>query len=335
MGTIPVQPSHASDAVDHNKQCIFCLEEKPLTIEHVFPESIGGRLKIPFVCEDCNSKLGSTVDGKFQALFPFILNRQLYGLKGKNGYCPKAFSGDWEVEDPSCRIRRVRLVEDRVEALPETQIKEIPNGMSVSMAIPATLSLEQQRGMIEKTIRRTLLNVNPQLKNVPNELDRLVNSEVDRALHEATLHSVQPMLHQNTTLWSDVGVQEYVKIAYELAFCLYGYHYITKSNTASILRKAVFSGGEALKSVCRYVPFDFPNANDPFPDRELFFWIGEGRVFVRMFGVGGMIQVLMDNELIVFPPIDTYLSKLVANSPDVQKDDARCLWGAKLPKRDD
>ena len=82
-----------------NKKCIFCLEEKPLTIEHVFPESIGGRLTIPFVCNDCNSKLGTAVDGKFQKVLPIELSRQTYGITGKKGHLPDVFSGDWIVED--------------------------------------------------------------------------------------------------------------------------------------------------------------------------------------------------------------------------------------------
>ena len=333
METIPVQPSHASDVEDHNKQCIFCLEEKPLTIEHVFPESIGEKLTIPYVCKDCNSKLGTAVDGKFQKLLPIELFRQIYGLTGKNGHRPNAFSGDWHVEDTNCPVKLVRIVNGAPEALPTTEIKEIPNGMSVSMAIPTTLSLEKRREMIEKTIRRTLINVKPHLKDAPNELDNLVNSEVDKALHDATHHSVQPMLHQKRIIWGDAGFQEYVKIAYELAFCLYGHSYVVKSDTASVLRKAVFSGGEALNGVRCCFPSDFPKANDPFPDRELFFCIGGGKVFIRMFGIGGCIEVLDGKELIDFPPIDTYLSKLIANSPDVQMGGGRCLWGQKLVKR--
>lgn len=333
METIPVQPSHASDAEDHNKQCIFCLEEKPLTIEHVFPESIGGRLKIPFVCKDCNSKLGTAIDGKFQNLLPIELFRHIYGLTGKKGHRPNAFSGDWHVEDTNCHIKLVRIVNGAPEALPTTEVKETPNGISVSMSIPTTLSLEKQREMIEKEFRRIQLKLNPQLKDAPDKLNKLVDSMADDALQNATLHSERPMLHQKRIIWGDVGFQEYVKIAYELAFCLYGHPYVVKSDTASVLREAVFSGGEALNGVRCCFPYDFPKANDPFPDRELFFWIGGGKVFIRMFGIGGCVEVLDGKELIDFPSIDAYLSKLVANSPDVQMCEGRCLWGQKLVKR--
>jgi hypothetical protein len=34
---------------------IFCLEEKPSSDEHVFPEAIGGTLHIDRVCESCSN----------------------------------------------------------------------------------------------------------------------------------------------------------------------------------------------------------------------------------------------------------------------------------------
>jgi len=42
-------------------RCTICLEEKPLTREHIIPESIGGTLEADLQCERCNSKLGSSV----------------------------------------------------------------------------------------------------------------------------------------------------------------------------------------------------------------------------------------------------------------------------------
>lgn len=333
METFPVQPSHALDAENHNQQCIFCLEEKPLTIEHVFPESIGGKLTIPYVCKDCNSKLGTAVDGKFQKLLCIELMRQIYNLTGKKGHCPNVFSGDWTVDDSDCPIKRVRIGNGAPEALPAIEIKKTSDGKSMAMAISSTLSYEEQRKRLEKAFRRIQLKVKPQLSDTPDKLDELVNSKVDKALHNAMFHLVRHLSSSKKDICSNAGVQEYVKIAYELAFCLYGYPYVTMSNTASSLRKVVFSGCEALKGVRRYFPFDFPKANDPFPDCELFFWIGEGKVFIRMFGVGGCIEVLDGKELIDFPPIDTYLSKLVVHSPDVQMGGGRCLWGQKLVKR--
>jgi hypothetical protein len=43
------------------ERCTICLERKPLTCEHIIPESIGGTLQADLQCEHCNSRLGSSV----------------------------------------------------------------------------------------------------------------------------------------------------------------------------------------------------------------------------------------------------------------------------------
>lgn len=44
------------------KQCILCLDEKPLTDEHIIPKSLGGKLTCAFLCKNCNSTLGARVE---------------------------------------------------------------------------------------------------------------------------------------------------------------------------------------------------------------------------------------------------------------------------------
>lgn len=69
-------------------KCIFCKEEKSddqLSIEHVFPEALGGSYKIFSVCRDCNSELGREVDSHL-ANHPLVrLVRCELGLAGKKG----------------------------------------------------------------------------------------------------------------------------------------------------------------------------------------------------------------------------------------------------------
>ena len=45
-----------------SNQCILCLKSGDLSEEHIIPESIGGRLSIRFLCTNCNSILGRTVE---------------------------------------------------------------------------------------------------------------------------------------------------------------------------------------------------------------------------------------------------------------------------------
>lgn len=42
--------------------CILCLLERELTIEHLIPEALGGRLTARFLCKACNSTLGAKVE---------------------------------------------------------------------------------------------------------------------------------------------------------------------------------------------------------------------------------------------------------------------------------
>ena len=43
-------------------RCILCLKEDQLSIEHLIPKSLGGRLTCRLLCRSCNSKLGSELE---------------------------------------------------------------------------------------------------------------------------------------------------------------------------------------------------------------------------------------------------------------------------------
>ncbi|GAH55771.1 unnamed protein product [marine sediment metagenome] len=71
--------------------CIICKEDKNIeenTIEHVFPEAIGGTLTIFNVCKTCNSWLGSDVDSYLTNNFFFQAECQNLKLALKNGKIP-------------------------------------------------------------------------------------------------------------------------------------------------------------------------------------------------------------------------------------------------------
>lgn len=48
------------------KRCIVCLSEEILTVEHVIPAGVGGRLCARFLCKNCNNILGHRVDATVQ-----------------------------------------------------------------------------------------------------------------------------------------------------------------------------------------------------------------------------------------------------------------------------
>jgi hypothetical protein len=72
-------------------RCIFCLLERPPSLEHVFPLAIGGRLTIDRVCHSCNSMLGSRVDSALSDFFPIRQRRAELGLAGNSATAPTPF----------------------------------------------------------------------------------------------------------------------------------------------------------------------------------------------------------------------------------------------------
>lgn len=43
-------------------RCILCLRKGVLTVEHIIPKAVGGRLTVRFLCKRCNDSLGSQVE---------------------------------------------------------------------------------------------------------------------------------------------------------------------------------------------------------------------------------------------------------------------------------
>lgn len=45
-------------------RCLFCLRTDPLTLEHIIPEALGGKLTCKFLCQKCNSESGATFEAQ-------------------------------------------------------------------------------------------------------------------------------------------------------------------------------------------------------------------------------------------------------------------------------
>ena len=48
-------------------QCIVCLANSDLTVEHLIPEALGGRLTSRLLCRACNSRIGHQAEGQAKA----------------------------------------------------------------------------------------------------------------------------------------------------------------------------------------------------------------------------------------------------------------------------
>ena len=67
------------------QQCIFCLEDKESSLEHVFPDAIGGSLILSNLCKECNSWLGREVDCKLTENFLVQMARYKYKIPNRQG----------------------------------------------------------------------------------------------------------------------------------------------------------------------------------------------------------------------------------------------------------
>lgn len=76
---------------DRAMKCIFCLQEKEPSNEHVIPDSIGGTIRIKEVCRNCNSELSRQVDDPFSKNPLIQLARYCHSLGGKRDIIPFPF----------------------------------------------------------------------------------------------------------------------------------------------------------------------------------------------------------------------------------------------------
>lgn len=86
-------------------RCIFCLNDREPSCEHVFPAAIGGTLTIDRVCKPCNDRLGAEVDCKLSDHLACIIVREQLGMTDGDGRpvrsWPKIFGEGVLAADPT------------------------------------------------------------------------------------------------------------------------------------------------------------------------------------------------------------------------------------------
>lgn len=141
------------------RRCIFCLEEKTaeeFSVEHVFPDAIGGCFTISNVCRECNSKLGSQVDSKITDNWGILVKRHIHKIKNKDGNIPSPFVIG-ETEDG----KKVEYVLDKktgepigLKIFPKIDIEEDGSGMVKITGHFGNVNKEEIAEMINTSLRR-------------------------------------------------------------------------------------------------------------------------------------------------------------------------------------
>jgi len=88
--------------------CILCVNDYPVseaTVEHIFPEALGGVLTIQALCKPCNDLLGHTCDAQLANHRYVQWARKRLQLAGRNGRVPNPLESGRVLGAPSRKIR--------------------------------------------------------------------------------------------------------------------------------------------------------------------------------------------------------------------------------------
>jgi hypothetical protein len=204
-------------------RCIFCLQERARSVEHVFPLAIGGRLTIDRVCESCNSMLGSRVDAALSDFFPIRQRRAELRLAGNGQVPPVPFDVLLGVSTIAGQAeRRVQTKYDPTTGKLDHRLLHhaanvvLPDGRKVrQISIDA-----RDRGQIPKIIQRERKRHGmPPLP--PDELA----IEVAKATQNVSTMSPIPIRKDLNISFAFLR-HAMMKIAYELAFLWLGESYL-------------------------------------------------------------------------------------------------------------
>lgn len=94
--------------------CLFCRSEinSFLSVEHIFPESLGNKEKIlpkGVVCDKCNNGVLSFLDSELVNFDVILFLRTFYGIEAKSGNIPRASFSTISLENPLKRHVNVVL----------------------------------------------------------------------------------------------------------------------------------------------------------------------------------------------------------------------------------
>ncbi len=203
--------------------CIFCLRDVPheqLTDEHIFPESIGGKLVLTKeVCSSCANHLGHTIDAGLCNHTFIKFARMIHKVSGKTGYIP----------NPLNRGTLTDNQDIKVELTPDP-------GTGVLRHLVITQKIDQDTLIVDEKNKDNI----PEIIDIIRKrkgLQPLSNEELQKLLAQLNVTEGKEIAHKLT-----VDLESFrrpiLKIAYELAYHWLGTEYL-QDPVAKILRDCV------------------------------------------------------------------------------------------------
>ena len=217
-------------------RCIFCLQERPGSEEHVFPVAIGGRLTTDRVCERCNSILGSRVDRALCDNFLIRSRRAQLGLAGNSGTVPAVH--EWLLGKATLAQhpeRRVQITLDNatgrlaIRALHHASDVIISDGSRARLVIVDEKDGHQIPRIIQRERKR---------HGVPPLSEEELAVETRRWTQSVTTIENPQLVCERSYSFAYLR-HAMLKIAYELAFLWMGEAYLDDPLAAD-LRAAIF-----------------------------------------------------------------------------------------------
>lgn len=217
-------------------KCIFCLEERAPTTEHVFPLAIGGCLTTERGCQICNSTLGTSADAPLVEHPLVILKRWQLKIPDRGGRVPDALGKLLRegtlAEDGSKKFRIAtdpNLGYAKLELLHGERDIVLPDGSTAKQVSVDAGDPEAAKAKFRVIFQR---------ERKRNDLAPLSSEELERMVLESVKQ--EPQTIANQTINSAIKLDLFgfklglFKIAYELAFLWPGEDYLHDPVAAQI-----------------------------------------------------------------------------------------------------
>lgn len=202
--------------------CILCEDPNAeLTAEHVFPLNAGGGLSVPILCKDCNSRLGTYVDGPYLQQKHIELARMAYKTQGRARALPQAFSGVHEVQGSRGPIRIRLNTEGKTILVGSAPIlRHTEDGLELTVQVDAT-DRTNLPVIIRSTLERHFRTPEGQsLGWTPEQQENVIRNVIAEAEATPTETDHTPLTIRGRWEISLKAVfVEHVKVLYEVA-CL-------------------------------------------------------------------------------------------------------------------
>ena len=245
---------NAESATRETVRCFICLKHKTpeeFTLEHIFPDAVGGTLTTRRVCKPCNDSLGHSVDCTVTDHTFVQLARMTRGIAGKTGHIPNPLERGVLRDNPEQKVSlRADPAGGPLTAYTIPMVNKTmtePGKGQVSVRLDAE-DAHKLGDVLNKTLKRSGA---PQL--TPEQIEQLrPNTE---AIH-------QPWI--NVDLGFDLSQYRrgLMKIAYELACVWLGDDYLDDP-AAGELRRFMLDTQLTLDAAGYSIPMTMKFAGQP------------------------------------------------------------------------